>query len=251
MSPLRVWIESTPSESLNEIALPVEETTHLVRSLRARRGDAVTLLNGEGLILEGTLIQTEGKHALVAITQRHQAPPPKVKITLVQAMTKAGTMDDLIRTACETGASVIIPLETAHGEVKLSADRAQSKLQRWHQQTIEACKQSGNPWRTQVLAPQSFKTWLNQLPPSSAHECRLTGSLEPDAVAVGKINFQGVKSVTWLIGPEGDFSAEELALARQASFQPVSLGPTVLRAENAALACLVATHVLTQRTLGN
>jgi len=251
MSPLRVWIdpEQTAQLAKPEVTLPPDESAHLVRSLRARLGDAVTLLNGEGLVLDGTLTQIDPSHAVVTIKQRQQTLPPAVKIILVQAMTKAGTMDDLIRTACETGASTILPLETAHGEVKLDAARAQSKLKRWQQQTIEACKQSGNPWRTQVHAPQTFKHWIRQLPPKTEKELRLTGSLEKDAVAVAKIDFQKIEQVTWLIGPEGDFSAEELDAARQAQFLPVSLGPTVLRAENAALACIVATHVLTERVL--
>ena len=150
-------------------------------------------------------------------------------------------------TACEAGAAMIVPLETARCEVKLDAERAAAKRVRWTQQAAEACKQSGNPWQATIAAPVRFAEWLATLPPCAADELRLTGSLEYDAEPVGKVDLRGVRVVTWLIGPEGDLTPDELAAARRAGFRPVVLGPTVLRAENAALACLAATFALAGR----
>ena len=250
MSPLRVWIDQTPAEGARQVLLSKEESAHLVRSLRARRGDALVLLDGHGLLAEAKLLTADPAGAAVEIVRVRQAEPLRPAITIAQGMPKGGTMDDLVRTACEAGAATIVPLETARCEVKLDAERAAAKRQRWTQQAAEACKQSGNPWQATITAPQKFDEWLATLPPGAADELRLTGSLEVDAEPVGRVDFTGVLRVTWLIGPEGDLTADELAAARRAGFRPVVLGPTVLRAENAALACLAATHALVGRVGG-
>jgi len=82
--------------------------------------------------------------------------------------------------------------------------------------------------------------------PARAKWC-LTGSLEFDAQPVGELDFAAATKVLWLIGPEGDLTAAEYAAARAAGFRPVVLGPTVLRAENAALASVVITQALARR----
>ena len=250
MSPLRVWIDSAQTQRVSVgdcLRLSAEESSHLVRSLRARRGDPLVLLNGEGLVVEGRLESADGEGATVAVVRVRLADFPRQSITVAQGMPKGGTMDDLVRSVCEAGASEIIPLETARCEVKLDADRAQTRTARWRQQACEACKQSGHPWLAQVAPPLRFEEWLTTLAPLTPDELRLTGSLEFDAEPVGGIAFSTVKKVTWLIGPEGDLTAAEYTAARQAGFRPVVLGPTVLRAENAALACVAITQALAQR----
>jgi 16S rRNA (uracil1498-N3)-methyltransferase len=162
-------------------------------------------------------------------------------------MPKGGTMDDLIRCCCEAGAAGVIPLETARCELKLDADRARTRRERWQQQAVEACKQSGHPWRAEIAAPVRFREWVERLPAPVEGELRLTGSLEFDAEPVAHLDFTKASKVTWLIGPEGDLTSEEYAAARAAGFRPVVLGPTVLRAENAALACVAITQALAKR----
>ena len=245
MSLRRVWLEASPAEGATEISLPAEESAHLVRSLRARTGDKVALLNGQGLRLEGFVHEANPERAIIRLTGKHQAAPSTVKIILAPALLKAGTMDDLIRTCCEAGAAEIIPLESARSEAKLSPDKLVSKQQRWGLQTVEACKQSGNLWQTHIGKPEALPQWLKALPPCGPEELRLLGSLDTQAQPVGSLNFSKIKKVIWLIGPEGDFNDAEIQLALAAQFKAVTLGPTVLRAENAALACLVATHILT------
>ena len=76
---------------------------------------------------------------------------------------------------------------------------------------------------------------------------RLTASLEIDAEPLARVDLADAARVTWLVGPEGDLAPEELAAARHAGFRPVTLGPLTLRAETAALACVIATQVLARR----
>jgi len=250
MSPLRVWIDHEQAPACKpgaHVTLSAEESAHMVRSLRARRGDAVVLLDGEGLVVEGRLASADGAAAVVEVVRARTAEPLSPAITVAQGMPKGGTMDDLVRACCEAGAAGVIPLETARCEVKLDADRARARRERWQQQAVEACKQSGHPWRAEIAAPVRFREWVERLPAPVAGELRLTGSLEFDAEPVAHLDFTKASKVTWLIGPEGDLTSEEYAAARAAGFRAVVLGPTVLRAENAALACVAITQALARR----
>ena len=247
---LRAWLEQPLRPGATSATLSPEESGHLVRSLRARRGDTVVLLDGSGLVAEGRLASADGDAAVVELLKVGRAPEPAPRITLAQAMPKGGTMDDLVRSVAEAGATAIQPLMTARCEVRLDAERAAAKASRWRDQCVEACKQCGNPWLASVATPAAFRAWIDALPPPTPGELRLTASLEIDAEPVARASLAGVSHVTWLVGPEGDLTPDELAAARHAGFRPVSLGPTVLRAENAALACVVITHLLRQQAEG-
>lgn len=250
MSPLRAWIDHEQAPACKPgayVKLSADESAHVVRSLRARRGDPVVLLDGEGLVVEGRLASADGDGAMVEVVRARVAAPPAPAIVVAQGMPKGGTMDDLVRACCEAGAAGVVPLETARCELKLDGDRARARRERWQQQAVEACKQSGHPWRADIAAPVRFREWLDRLPAPAAGELRLTGSLELDAEPVAHLDLTKAAKVTWLIGPEGDLTAEEYAAARGAGFRPVVLGPTVLRAENAALACVAITQALARR----
>jgi 16S rRNA (uracil1498-N3)-methyltransferase len=244
---LRAWLETPLRAGQSTVTLSPAESAHLVRSLRGRRGDSVVLLDGAGLVAEGRLASADGAAAVVELLKVSRAPLPSPVIVLAQAMPKGGTMDDLVRSAAEAGAAGIHPLMSGRSEVRLDPDRAEAKVARWRQQAVEACKQCGNPWLAEVSVPRSFRAWCDALPPPVPGEVRLTASLEIDAEPVAGVDLAAAARVTWLVGPEGDLTPEEYAAARHAGFRPVSLGPNVLRAENAALACVVATQVLARR----
>ena len=239
MSPLRVWIDHEQAPACKpgaHVKLSADESAHVVRSLRARRGDAVVLLDGEGLVVEGKLASADGDGAMVEVVRARVADPLSPAIYVAQGMPKGGTMDDLVRICCEAGAAGVIPLETARCEVKLDADRAAAKQARWTQQAAEACKQSGNPWQATIAGPRKFDEWLATLPPGAPGELRLTGSLEVDAEPVGRVDFNGVQAVTWLIGPEGDLTADELAAA--AKQDPAAYRAALLQSHPRALRVL-------------
>lgn len=247
---LRVWLDAAQARGATagaRVRLSTEESAHVVRSLRARRGDALVLLDGEGRVLEGKLESADGAAAVVEVTRVRVAETPRPTVVVAQGMPKGGTMDDLVRAVCEAGASGVVPLETARCELKLDGDRALARAARWQQQAVEACKQSGHPWLARIAPPTRFEAWLAALPPCAPDELRLTGSLEFDAQPVAQLDFAAASQVTWLIGPEGDLTSSEYAAARAAGFRPVVLGPTVLRAENAALACVILTQALARR----
>lgn len=244
---LRAWIDRPIRPGAGPVTLSAEESGHLVRSLRARRGDTVVLLDGEGLVAEGRLAVADGEAAQVEILKVSRAPAPSPRIALAQGMPKGGTMDGLVRSVAEAGAAEVIPLMSARSEVRLDAERAAAKAARWRDQAVEACKQCGNPWLARVAPAVTFRAWVDALPPAVPGEVRLTASLEIDAEPLARVDLVSAARVTWLVGPEGDLAPDELAAARHAGFRPVTLGPLTLRAETAALACVIATQVLARR----
>lgn len=244
---LRAWLDRPLRPGAGPAVLSAEESGHLVRSLRARRGDTVVLLDGEGLVAEGRLAVADGEAAQVEILKVSRAPAPAPRILVAQGMPKGGTMDGLVRSVAEAGAAEVIPLMSARSEVRLDADRAAAKAARWRDQAVEACKQCGNPWLARVAPPVGFRAWMDALPPAVPGEVRLTASLEIDAEPLARVDLAAAARVVWLVGPEGDLTPDELAAARHAGFRPVTLGPLTLRAETAALACVVATQVLARR----
>ncbi|MGE9295948.1 MAG: RsmE family RNA methyltransferase [Puniceicoccales bacterium] len=217
-------------------SLDAAESRHLTKALRARPGDAVTLFNGTGAAWEGVLEST-GRETTVRIESLLDIPSPQAQVTLAVAMLKGKAMDAVIKAAVELGAWQVVPLETAHTEVRLSGERAEGKREHWQTVANEAMKQSGNLAGLAVQSPQPLEKWLVG---EYAFGARLVASLEPDAAPILRCVPPGAKSVVILIGPEGDFSPSEYAAIAGAGYTPASLGPHVLRAETACASALSA-----------
>jgi 16S rRNA (uracil1498-N3)-methyltransferase len=237
----RFFIDLPLSPSL-ELDLPTGAAQH-VRVRRLQPGDDLTLFNGQGGEWSATLLQM-GKTVRVQVHAHHaiEREHPR-QLMLAQALVANDNMDWIIEKATELGVSVIQPLACSHCTMKLSADRAEKKLQHWQGIIQSACAQSGRNRLPQLLPPLPLQDWLTQLPldpkPSSgstsAAEQRLIASLNVTDSAPD----QAPSSPVWiLIGPEGGFSAAEESAAQKQGFQGLSLGPAVLRAETAALSAL-------------
>lgn len=231
------------------LALEGDEARHCTSVMRRSVGDEVTVFNGQGMWARTRIVTVTGKRVELACLESGRTPPPAVAITLLQAIPKGANMDLIIEKAVELGVNEIIPVFTERTVVKLDAKDAARKRDKWQRLALEACKQCGQNWLPAIHAPQSFDAAWHHLP---AHELRLIAAIQEDAkplkaVLSGDLKSQitGLRSVLIAIGPEGDFTTAEYALARQQGCLPVSLGPIVLRVETAAMFCLsVLAHEL-------
>ena len=145
-------------------------------------------------------------------------------------------MDWIVQKAVELGVHAIVPLTTERCEVKLNKDRAAKKLKHWRQVARSACEQSGQNRVPSIGLPTSFSKALE-----TTADWRLI--LDPGAKSSlnGQMAIQSGSppgSVLVLSGPEGGFSDEEIALARNKGFRSVGLGPRVLRTETAPLSAV-------------
>ncbi len=146
-------------------------------------------------------------------------------------------MDWVIQKATELGADELIPIESRHSVVQLKADRVDHQLSRWQRIALEAAQQS-EQWRVPTIAmPQSFSTLL--IPrATSTIALMLAERREGKSLQTIELPQDPMSSVLILIGPEGGWSHEELAMADQAEVQPITLGPHILRSETAAIAAI-------------
>jgi len=222
------------------VTLPAVAANHLVRVLRLQFGDRVTLFNGDGHEYETELIAA-GKHdvRVRVIDGREVDTRSSLRLTLAQSLARGDKMDWIVQKATELGVERIVPVISERTEVRLSGDRAQRRWSHWHGIIVGACEQSGRT-RLPGLEPiQPLERWLSSLRPgvtrivlSPRGQARLR-DLSPDQC-----------NIILAVGPEGGYSDADLALFRQADFQPLRLGPRTLRTETAGLAALAGLQSL-------
>jgi len=229
----------------NSATLTDAEAHHARNVLRLQPGARVTVFDGGGR--EGTAEITALDSNAVRLRFLHEAvtPPLRARITLAQAIPKGKNMDLIVQKAVEIGAAEIFPLLSARTVVHLDPESAAQKQAKWQTVALEAAKQCGQNWLPQVQIPRTLDEFFAAQPPNS-HDLRLIGSLQPGAMHLKRVladysradNDKRPASVLMLIGPEGDFTPAEIALARSHGCTPLTLGPIILRVETAAIYCL-------------
>jgi 16S rRNA (uracil1498-N3)-methyltransferase len=153
-------------------------------------------------------------------------------------------MELIVQKAVEIGAAEIAPIISDRTIVQLDAESASQKQSKWQQIAVEAAKQCGQNWLPRVHAPKKLAAFFATASEQS-FDLRVIGSLQPDAQHLKKIladysneHRARPRTALMLVGPEGDFTPAELALARRHGCQPITLGPIILRVETAAIYCL-------------
>lgn len=227
-----------------------EEGHHLVQVLRAKAGDKVTLFDGLGSFTEGILHEIAKKNVQITFQAIEKLPSRPVNIHLAQGLPKGKVTDSLLRKATELGISSFIPLISQRSEVHLDEDRKENKLERWSAITIEACKQSKNLIQPVIQGVSSYTDWLKGLCDEPGNDLRLIASLENGSQYLRhffakQCDLSTIRNIYWLIGPEGDFTPSEYALAKEKGFQSIRLAPYILKVETAIIYALSVTDAET------
>ncbi len=213
--------------------LPEEESGHCVRVLRLREGDELLITDGKGWFYKTMLTAAHPKHCGVDLLESWQQPPLwQGRIHIAVAPTKhMDRMEWLVEKLTEIGVDAITFLNCRFSE------RREIKVPRLEKIMVSAMKQSQKATLPVVTGMTDFKPFI-QAPYTGQ---RFIAHCEDDVkVALGQCYVPG-GDVVVLIGPEGDFSPEEITLAREKGFTGVSLGESRLRTETAAL---VACHTI-------
>jgi 16S rRNA (uracil1498-N3)-methyltransferase len=222
-----------------EIILSADESHHLVTVNRARSGDTVTAFDGHGGEWISTLAEADKRAARLTVRFSQRAKRLPYSITLGQALPKGGFMDAIVRKSTELGAARIVPLESERTQVHLEANRSDRKIEKWQLAALEAAKQCGNPWLPEIEPLQDASAFMES---ARGYDLKLIASLQPGARSLKTVlgSFRTAqarepKNVLWLVGPEGDFTPAEMSRAKSCGFEPITLGPLVLRCETAAV----------------
>lgn len=221
--------------------LPPNAAHHASRVLRLRVGDAVQIFDGQGHECHGLIADLSGKHVHIeqiqTVTTERESP---LRTVLAQALCSSEKMDWVIQKATELGVTEIQPLDTERSVARLSAERAEKRLQHWQQVAISACEQSGRNLLPILQAPQDIMTWLRTLHEQPCSKFILL----PEGAQSLHTQTAPLAQAVLMIGAEGGFTTAERDSALRSGFTPIRLGARVLRTETAAVAGLTALQML-------
>jgi len=206
---------------------------HVCQVLRLKIGAFFIIFNGDGFDYTAQLTQVGKRQAEVIITKSTKINnESSLTIHLGQAISRSDHMDYAIQKAVELGVTLITPLLTTYSE-SYSTERANKRQQHWQQIAISACEQTGRAVVPIISSPIPLIKWLTEIEEDYfkliLHPFCQSSAL-PSKIASSKLALA--------IGPEGGFSEEELQLASQQHFQPLLLGPRILRTETATSAAI-------------
>jgi len=211
---------------------------YLLKVLRSHVGYRFVLFDGSGEEFDVELVAATKKAATVEIINvRPGLPESPLSSHLAIGISKGDRMDFVLQKATELGVSEITPLFTEHSDVKLSGDRLEKKLHHWQGVLKSACEQCGRS----VVPLLNQPTQLLPLLDTVASEAKFVLYPTSDNKLQSTL---APASACLLIGPEGGLSQVEIDQSLAAGFQPLQLGPRVLRTETAPLAALALLQYL-------
>ena len=224
------------------LLLTGREAHHAVRVLRLRRGDEVVVLDGAGSEIFCTVHDSGREAVQLTVTKKITASAPPFQITLLQAVPKGKIIESVIQKAVELGVHRVVPLLTERVVTRLEGDNAAHKAEKLQHVAIEAIKQCGSPWLPKIETPMTPAEFLAR---GEKFELPLIASLQPGSRNAREYfqlfqNEHGRKPATvgvW-VGPEGDFTVDEVRAIQVGGALPITLGRLVLRVETAATYCL-------------
>ncbi len=214
--------------------LDESSSKHIVQVLRMKNGEQLQLTNGKGDFFTAEITDNNRKRCLTKILQTTNNKPPTTNITIAISLIKnASRFEWFLEKATEIGVSEIIPLICERTEKSaFKFDRIKSIL-------VSAMLQSQQTWLPVLHEPIKF----NQVVASAIQQQKFIAHCIDDAKRnLADLNNESLSTKIILIGPEGDFTKEEIDLAIQHHFITVALGNTRLRTETAGV---VAATLLT------
>ncbi len=227
---MQLFYNPSISADIQEFAFDKEESKHIIKVLRKKTGDILHVTNGLGFIFQTEIILAIETKCTVKIVQVKKANPRNFHLHLAVAPTKMNDRYEwFLEKATEIGVSEITPIICDHSE------RKQIKLDRFEKIVVSAMKQSNQYYLPKLNEAITFKELMK-----NEHQGQLLiAHCEETNKKLLKEIVQPQSDVTILIGPEGDFSTNEIEIALHNSFIPISLGHNRLRTETAAI---VACH---------
>jgi 16S rRNA (uracil1498-N3)-methyltransferase len=223
----------TPDLDPEFFSLSEEETRHITKVLRLTEGDHIFLTDGRGTLCEAIILNAQSKKCLVQCGPiKHEYDKRNFHLHIAIAPTKnIDRFEWFLEKATEIGIDEITPLFCSHSE------RSHLKIERLQKVLIAAIKQSLKAYLPKLNEPVDFSKFITK----KFNGEKFIGYCETgDEVELQKVYKKGSDSLI-LIGPEGDFSPEEIENAKKQEFIPISLGKSRLRTETAGI---VACHTI-------
>jgi 16S rRNA (uracil1498-N3)-methyltransferase len=230
---------TTLAKQVDEFILDENSSRHIVQVLRMQPGENLQLTDGKGLSALATIREANKKRCVVHITEKNiQEPPARKTIMGVSLLKNANRFEWFLEKATELGISEIIPLKTARTE------KQQFRMERMKGILESALIQSQQVRMPILYEPQSFLPWVKQV---KADQKFIAYCGIGEKKKLAELMDPQLTSQLILIGPEGDFTEEEIKTALDAQFTGVDLGENRLRSETAAIAAAVILKLVERR----
>lgn len=226
----------------NQIIIDTEDVSHISRVLRLGEGDTLTVCDSQGTDYEVEIVMLGQKEIVCKINSKSaSASEPNIRVTLFQGLPKASKMEYIIQKTTELGITEIVPAKLSRCVVKIDSKKDETKkLDRWHKISESAAKQSGRG----IIPKISPIMTLDEIIEKSKefdlffvpYECEEQKTLKETLLSK-----KDIKTVGFLIGPEGGFDIAETEKLKNADIDTVTLGKRILRTETAGEAVLAMT----------
>lgn len=225
-----------PNKVINDkIIIDTDDVGHIVKALRYREGDEITVCDGEKNDYLCRIADVSKSEIICDIVEKWENEAEStVKTVLCLALPKGDKSDFVIQKSVELGVSEIIMFEAENSVAKASSDKRaeEKKLSKWQKTALEAAKQCGRGIIPRVIGIYSYEKAL-----SEALKCdkQLFFYEKEKSGKIDDISWDGISSVSYFIGPEGGFSQNEVDFAQKSGVDMITLGKRILRLETAAV----------------
>ena len=232
-----------PPESFGRgqsVVLAGDEAQHMRGVLRLKPGDEVFVFDGRGNEYRCRIESLRRDEAALTILEQLEAARPEspLRLVLALALVKGEKFDLVVQKATELGVARIVPVMTKLSDIRLRDERdAERRTVRWRRIAQEAAKQSGRSVVPLIDEPASLDVLLENCSTSGGDDALCLMFAERDGLGLREAmeSVTQPQSMTALIGPEGGWTDEEIAAARESGWRIVTLGGRILRAETAAI----------------
>ncbi|MCZ8022638.1 MAG: RsmE family RNA methyltransferase [Cyclobacteriaceae bacterium] len=222
-----------PFDKENTFTLSEEESRHCIKALRYQKGDVIAITNGMGESAEAIITNDNIKACEVKITERKKVEAKRFLHVAIAPTKNADRIEWLVEKASELGVEKISLIQTERTE------RNFIKKERLDKIAISAIKQSHQFYVPEIVVGKKFEDILVE-----ETDIKLIAFVDRNNPVQFKEKLLSNQKILILIGPEGDFTAEEVALAEQHHFTKVSLGNNILRTETAGLLACCAVYTI-------
>lgn len=219
------------SVNVDSVQLDESNSRHIVQVLRMTEGETINLTDGKGNLVTATITKADKKKCIASITGREKIPLPERKISICISLLKnSNRFEWFLEKATEIGISEVIPL------ICKRTEKQNFRMDRMQQILISALIQSRQCWLPILHEPVKFSSFLDGAERVNAYQQKFIAHCVPEEKRnLSDLLNSNLASQIILIGPEGDFTPDEIEKARQHHFIPVALGETRLRSESAGI----------------
>ncbi|MDQ5816354.1 MAG: 16S rRNA (uracil(1498)-N(3))-methyltransferase [Actinomycetota bacterium] len=219
-----------------EILLPVDESYHAIKVLRVAPPDVITITDGRGKVAKVSVTRIDGDRVAVEILEAEDRRRLKPELVVYQGAAKGQKVDDAIERLAELGVAEVWVYESQRSVVHWNKEKLDRLSRRWRAIARSASKQSRNPF---MLRTGGGLSWTQLLRRVSQEPCAVV-LWEEGALPLRTALIEGAERVALVVGPEGGLARNEAEALADAGCQVVSLGPLILRTENAPVVAAAA-----------